>query len=132
MTTVSFSVLLNGSPFDFFRPACGLRQGDPLSHFLFILGSEVLSRLLGRAELSGLIHGIKVSRATPFIHHLLFADDLLIFSRANAREAVGIQSILDQYSHLSGQKMNQSKSFVFLQQKYTLGGGTVSQGDSTG
>lgn len=113
ITTVSFSVMLNGSPFGFFKPGRGLRQGDPLSPFLFILGSEVLSRMLGRAEYRGLFHGIKVSRQAPSISHLLFADDIMIFSPANVREVNQINLVLEEYSRLSGQKINKGKSSLF-------------------
>jgi hypothetical protein len=50
ITSPSFSILINGSPFGHFCPNRGLRQGDPLSHFLFILGTEVISRLLFCSE----------------------------------------------------------------------------------
>lgn len=113
ISTVSYSVLLNGLPVGFFHPSRGLRQGDPLSPFLFILGMEVLSHMLVHAENSGLFHGIKVSRSAPSISHLLFADDLLIFCRVIAREAHQINTILDNYSRVSGQKVNKAKSALF-------------------
>ena len=71
----------------FFFPSRGLRQGDPLSPFLFILGSEILSRLLLREENLGALHGIKIARMSPSISHLLFANDVMIFSEANTAEA---------------------------------------------
>lgn len=113
ITTVSFSVMLNGSPFGFFKPGRGLRQRDPLSPFLFILGSEVLSRMLGRVENYGLFHGIKVSRRALSLSHLLFADDIMIFSRANTREVNQINIVLEEYARLSGQKINKAKSSLF-------------------
>lgn len=84
-----------------------------MSHFLFILGSKVLSILLIREENLGGIHGIKVSRDASSISHLLFADDLLIFSRANAREANRLSATLEVYAKISGQKVNLAKSALY-------------------
>lgn len=102
MTTVSYSIFLNGSSFGLFRPKRGLRQGDPLSFFLFILGTSVLSRLLVRAEVSGSIHCTRISRSAPPISHLLFADDTLVFARANPQEVEVIRQIFATYLDWSG------------------------------
>ena len=87
ISTFSFSFLLDGAPFGKFSPSQGLRQRDPLSLFLFILGVEILSRLFVREENLGLLHGIKTARRCPSISHILFADNVIIFSRATASEA---------------------------------------------
>lgn len=50
ISTVSYSIIINGSPHGFFQPSRGLRQEDPRSPFLFILGTEVLSRLIANKE----------------------------------------------------------------------------------
>lgn len=81
MSSVSYSILLNGSPYGFFKPSRGLRQGDPLSLLLFIIGSKVFSRLLSRKESHGNLHGISIGRGVPPISHLLYANDLLIFAK---------------------------------------------------
>lgn len=111
--TISFYVLLNGTPYGFFNPSCCLRQGDPLSPFLFIVGLEVLSRLLCRAKLQGSLHGTKVTWARPSISHILFADDLIIFCRANIKEATVINGVLELYARRSGQKVNKGKSALY-------------------
>jgi hypothetical protein len=114
ITTSSFSILLDGAPFGKFSPSRGLRQGDPLSPFLFILGAEILSRLIEREESLGLIHGIKMARMCPPISHLLFAGDVIIFSKANPSEAGAILRCLNNYSAWSGQHINMSKSAIFF------------------
>ena len=82
ISTASFSVMLNGSPEGFFRSSRGLRQGDPLSPYLFVLGMETFSLLVDRAAEGGFISGYKFKGRNGTkrqITHLLFADDTLIF-----------------------------------------------------
>jgi hypothetical protein len=110
ISSSSFSILLNGSPFGLFSPSRGLRQGDPLSPFLFIMGLELLSRLLLKEERLGKIKGMKIARNSPAINHLLFPDDLLIFGKASLLEARSIKACLDKYCSWSGQSINNKKS----------------------
>ncbi|XP_042958109.1 uncharacterized protein LOC122293655 [Carya illinoinensis] len=82
--TVSYSVVVNGTPGAVFRPTRGLRQGDPLSPYLFLLCAEGLSSLLKNAEVRGLIKGVAVARGGKRINHLLFANDCVMFCRSNS------------------------------------------------
>ena len=97
ISSVSFSILLNGSPFGHFYPERGLRQGDPLSPFLFVLGSEVFSRLLFKEERKCCMSSLKISRNCYAIHHLFFVDDLLMFGKASMSEAACFKYCLDKY-----------------------------------
>jgi hypothetical protein len=112
ISTPSFFILLNGSPFGYISPGRGLRQGDPLSPFLFILGSKVFSRLMFKEERNGSLHGLWIARNCSPIHHLLFADDLLIFGKATVLVATSIKSCLDKYCRWYGQMINASKSSI--------------------
>src|SRR4051812_12551253 len=90
----------------------GLRQGDPLSPYLFVICADVLSGMLSNAADNGRIHGIKVARRSPTISHLFFADDSLLFARASEEEAGRIKQILGDYEKASGQSINVDKSEV--------------------
>lgn len=112
VTSVSFSVLINGAPHGHFTPGRGIRQGDPLSPYLFILCAEVLSHMMKKAESSKQIQGIKLSTKGPSISHLLFADDSLFFTLANHRSCKAIKQILSTYEAVSGQAVNLRKSAI--------------------
>jgi hypothetical protein len=100
--SVSFSILLNGKPTKSFKPKKGLRQGDPLSPYLFILCANVFSGLITKAQMDKEIHGVKVAHGAPAISHLLFADDSLLFCRASEKEATTIKHIIKDYQEASG------------------------------
>uniref|UniRef100_A0A803P0Z6 Reverse transcriptase domain-containing protein n=1 Tax=Cannabis sativa TaxID=3483 RepID=A0A803P0Z6_CANSA len=112
VTTVSYSILLNGRPLKKFFPRRGIRQGDPLSPYLFILCNEVFSRLLTNEQNKGLLHGIRVARNGPVISHLMFADDTIIFLRANLNELDTLNRCIIQYEDWSGQLCSKQKSGV--------------------
>jgi ribonuclease HI len=116
ISTVSYKILINGQPSKNFTPERGLRQGDPLSPYLFILCADVLSGLVKNKVGIGSIHGIQIARQAPKISHLLFADDSLLFARANSTEADAILSVLAEYQKASGQVVNMDKSEVSFSQ----------------
>lgn len=109
ISTVSYQVLINGQPSTSFSPERGIRQGDPLSPYIFILCANVLSGLLHRESNNQSIHGIQVARHAPKITHLLFADDNLLFARANQNEANTIMQVLTMYQLASGQLVSYDK-----------------------
>ena len=106
----TFSVIINGQPSWSFTPSRGLRQGDPLSPFLFLLCAEGLSTLLRNAEEKKLIHGVKIGRRVSPISHMFFADDSLLFVRATEEDVENVLEVLTIYEAASGQKLNMEKS----------------------
>ncbi|XP_074315228.1 uncharacterized protein LOC141651412 [Silene latifolia] len=112
VSSVTFSVLINGGPSRDFRPSRGLRQGDPLSPYLFLLCAEALSNMMRRAVENNTIHGIRVSPTAPAISHLLFADDSIFFVRATVEEAEAVNGILRRYETASGQLVSLDKTTV--------------------
>ncbi|WJX93691.1 hypothetical protein P8452_75185 [Trifolium repens] len=111
--TVDYSVLVNGNVTESIKPSRGLRQGDPLSPYLFIICAEGLSALIRSTEARCDLHGVKICRNAPIVSHLLFADDCFLFFRANSNEAETMKSILTTYEKASGQAVNFQKSEIF-------------------
>ena len=112
VTSVNYSFVINGRVKGAVRPSRGLRQGDPLSPYLFILVADAFSRMLLTAVQEKRIHGAKASRSGPEISHLLFADDSLLFARANRQECLEVVDLFNKYEEASGQKINYDKSEV--------------------
>ena len=112
--TVTYSILVNGEPKGLITPSRGLRQGDPLSPFLFLFCAEGLNAIFRRAAMDGEIEGFSLCRNGPKLTHLFFADDCLIFCRATLEECLKIQSLLDIYEVASGQMINKEKTTLFF------------------
>jgi hypothetical protein len=102
VTSVRYQVRFNSEDTNVFTPTRGLRQGDPLSPYLFLLCVEGLSSLLLYEEEVGGIDGVSVCRNAPSVSHLLFADDSLILMKADMNNATFLQRVLDTYCANSG------------------------------
>uniref|UniRef100_A0A2N9HZ73 Reverse transcriptase domain-containing protein n=1 Tax=Fagus sylvatica TaxID=28930 RepID=A0A2N9HZ73_FAGSY len=119
ITTVSYSLLINGEPTGHITLSRGLRQGDPISPYLFLICAEGLNGLLNKEASNGEIHGISICRRSPKLTHLFFADDNLLFCRATQTECQKIQEILQVYEKASGQQLNRSKTTLFFSRNTT-------------
>lgn len=96
------------------KPSRGLRQGDPLSPYLFIIYAEGLSSLIRYYERKNWLKGIKICRKAPTISHMLFADDSYLFCKVEVHQASNVMELLASYEHASGQRINKNKSSVFF------------------
>lgn len=83
---------------------------DPLSPYIFILCAEVFSCLIEKAEELKLIEGIRIAKSAPSITHLFFADDSIMFSKANMKGTNTIAQIIQAYERASGQQVNLDKT----------------------
>ncbi len=117
---VSYSLLVNGEPHGFVKPFMGLKQGDPLSPYLFLLCAEGLHALIKQAEVQGELQVVSICRRGPQITHLFFADDSLLFSRASPSDVAKIQEILSVYKKASGQQVNRDKTTIFFNEGTSL------------
>jgi len=96
-----------------FKPSHGLRQGDPLSPYLFILCMEKLSAAINSEVIQGRWEPIQITPTRPHLSHLLFADDVLLFAKANSSQFHVIHDLFDRFSRASGLKINISKSRAY-------------------
>ena len=102
VSNVWFSVLINGVPQGFFRSSRGLRQGDPLSPALFVIGAEALSRALNAMVERRQFHPYKVPIGCPVVTHLAFVDDVVIFTSGLKSSLQLLVRILEDYCAVSG------------------------------
>lgn len=116
ITTVRYSVKFNGSLLPTFAPSRGLRQGDPLSPFLFLFVADGLSLLLELEEkvIQGAISPVQVCRRAPDISHLLCAGDTLLFFKADNQQAEAVKGTLTNYAAATGQVINPSKCSIMF------------------
>lgn len=105
---------INGTPQGFFTSSRGIRKGDLLFPFLFILMVEVLSRAVKWANALSFWKEIRVSNLNECYTHNLFTDDTLLFGEATLEEHQIIQRIIEDYSSSLGQLVNTQKSKIFF------------------
>ena len=116
VTNVRYAVRVNCELTDPVVPFRGIRQGDPISPYLFLLCTEGFSSLLFQKEVCGELHGIKNGRQGPPISHLLFADVSILFAKSDQHSVDSSESVLSLYYEGSGQAINKEKSSIFSSQ----------------
>jgi hypothetical protein len=109
-----YSLLINGSLDKTFGPSIGIRQGDPLSPFLFILMMEGLSRSIKCATVAGEIKGIKPFEKCPTSTHQQFVDDSLLHGTPMVKEEKDFKIMLEDFVEASRVEINHSKSMIYF------------------
>lgn len=94
---VNFSILINGTPTDKFTPTRGIRHGDPLSLYIFILCVYMLSKFISNTQKNKFLTGISITKQTPNITHFLFVDETLYFVMLKKEEAKALLHIINTY-----------------------------------
>lgn len=112
-------MVINGRGDEYFKPASGLRQGCPLSPYLFVLGMDILSRHLKFLVENQVLKGIKLAKTAPPLTDSLYVDDLLVMGEASTTEARLIMQVLEDFSSVSGQRIGQRESYVWFSRATT-------------
>ena len=102
VSSVSYSMIINGEAYGNTIPSRGIRQGDPLSSYLFLLCAEGLSALIHEVTRNQQINGISICGGCPRITLLFFADNSLLFCKAKDQECQKLFSTLNKYEVASG------------------------------
>lgn len=114
VSTTSISILFNGGTLDAFQPLRGIRQGDPLSPYLFILCMKVLGALIEGKSREKLWNPVKASQGGPAFSHLFFVHNLMLFAKVDRKNCIAIKDVLEFFCDLSRQKISGKKSSVFF------------------
>ena len=104
ISIVTYSVIINGEAYGCITPSRGLHQGDPFSPGLFLLCAKGLSVLVHQAARNQALNGVSICRGCPSVMHLFFANDSLLFCKANAQECNELMNIIGVYESASSQK----------------------------
>ncbi|XP_074265635.1 putative mitochondrial protein AtMg01250 [Silene latifolia] len=108
-----FSLKINGELTGFLQGRSGIRQGDPLSPYIFVLGMEILSRSLRRVcDQPQVSYHPKCSKIK--LTHLIFADDLMIFIRGDVPSISAVTDSLQKFALLSGLHANNEKTSIYF------------------
>lgn len=113
VSTASANVLVNGSLTGEFKMERGIRQGDPLSHFLFLVAAEGLNLLTKRAVARGLLKACKMGRERVEVSHIQYADDTLFMVEGNKENVEALRWLLMNFELVSGLSVNFDKSVAF-------------------
>eukprot|EP00253_Pinus_taeda_P007997 PITA_07997 len=108
-----FSILINGIPSETFRPSRGIRQGDPLSPFLFVIIAEGLGRTIKSASLTHRLKGLSFNNSPSFSHQK-FMDDNMLYGHPSVQEAQLLKDLLSTFSEATGALINRVKSQIFF------------------
>ncbi|GKV52656.1 hypothetical protein SLEP1_g59229 [Rubroshorea leprosula] len=112
LSTARISILVNGSPTREFEVGKGLRQGDPLSPFLFLMIGEGLQGLVQKAVTEGMLHGIVIGKNGLNVSLLQFADTIFM-GRADAENIRMVKDVLRWFEIMSGLRINFNKSSIY-------------------
>ncbi|MBA0784357.1 hypothetical protein Gotri_001941, partial [Gossypium trilobum] len=114
ISSSSMQILWNGVSTQKFKSVRGIYQGYPLSLYLFVLCMEWLGHII-RAEMDiGKREPIRLPRISPAVLHLFFANDLVIFCKAQLDQALLLDSIINQFCEASGHRIGVRKSNIFF------------------
>ena len=105
---------LNGGKSKPFLPSRGLRQGDPLSPYLFILYQEILAQLIDKEHAVGTISGVQMNKGGLAFTNAMFADDIMLFSKVSSRDVLALNNCLEKSCSWSGQLINMNKSGIIF------------------
>jgi hypothetical protein len=114
ISSAFFSILVNGVPSQPFSPSRGIRLGDPLSPFLFIIMVEGMGRYIKASIQNGFLQGLHLHGLQPIASHSQFVDDTMLLNTPTAQEANKLRSILNDFSEASGTTFNLVKSQLFF------------------
>lgn len=113
LKTTRMAILVNRSPTNEFTPSRGIRPGDPLAPYLFLIIREILSRLISKATDRGIFEGIQFKFHDSLITHFQYANDTIVFVQNNDHSFIGLKKILLLFQVVTGLSINFNKSQVF-------------------